>query len=121
MPVPNVQWITPEDGQRNCPKHVEFRTRINLEISASVGFYCKEICYGARSYERKILRTYSNVPNTITVRTHKDSFLNVPIAENPLVTNTGQNDNGRPECSRYLSRVTTTEMSPLFLSLNEWQ
>ena len=62
-----------------------------------------------------------NVPNTITVRTHKGSFLNVPIAENPLVTNTGQNDNGRPECSRYLSRVTTTEMSPLFLSLNEWQ
>jgi hypothetical protein len=43
MPVPNVQWITPADGQRNCPKHVVFRTRINLEICASVGFYCKEI------------------------------------------------------------------------------
>ena len=24
MPVPNVQWKTPDDGQRNCPKHVEF-------------------------------------------------------------------------------------------------
>jgi hypothetical protein len=35
-------------------KHVEFRTRINLEISASVGFYCKNICYDARSYECKI-------------------------------------------------------------------
>ena len=35
-------------------KHVEFRTRINLEISASLGFYCKEIGYDARSYERKI-------------------------------------------------------------------
>ena len=23
-PVPNVQWKTPDDGQRNCPKHVEF-------------------------------------------------------------------------------------------------
>jgi len=45
VPVPNAQWITPEDGQRNCPKHEEFRTRINLEISASVGVYCKEICY----------------------------------------------------------------------------
>jgi len=22
--VPNVQWKTPDDGQRNCPKHVEF-------------------------------------------------------------------------------------------------
>ena len=24
IPVPNVQWKTPNDGQRNCPKHVEF-------------------------------------------------------------------------------------------------
>jgi hypothetical protein len=23
LPVPNVQWKTPDDGQRNCPKHVE--------------------------------------------------------------------------------------------------
>jgi len=22
--VPNVQWKTPDDGQRYCPKHVEF-------------------------------------------------------------------------------------------------
>jgi hypothetical protein len=22
--VPNVQWKTPDGGQRNCPKHVEF-------------------------------------------------------------------------------------------------
>jgi hypothetical protein len=24
MPVPNVQWKTPDDGQRNCPKQVDF-------------------------------------------------------------------------------------------------
>ena len=24
IPVPNVQWKTPDDGQRNCPKHVQF-------------------------------------------------------------------------------------------------
>ena len=24
IPVPNVQWKTPDDGQRNCPKHAEF-------------------------------------------------------------------------------------------------
>ena len=41
VPVPNVQWKTPDDGQRNCPKHVEFHTGINLEISASVGFIVK--------------------------------------------------------------------------------
>jgi len=22
--MPNVQWKTPDDGQRNCPKHVDF-------------------------------------------------------------------------------------------------
>ena len=42
MPVPSVQWKTPDDGQRNYPKHVEFSTRINLEISASVGFIVKK-------------------------------------------------------------------------------
>ena len=39
MPVPNVQWITPDDGQGNCPKYVGFRTRLNLETSASVVLY----------------------------------------------------------------------------------
>ena len=24
IPVPNVQWRTPDDGQTDCPKHVEF-------------------------------------------------------------------------------------------------
>jgi hypothetical protein len=30
LPVPNVQYRTPDDGQRRCPKHVEFYDRINL-------------------------------------------------------------------------------------------
>ena len=38
MPVLNVQWETPDDGQRNCPKHVELRTR----NSASVGLIVKK-------------------------------------------------------------------------------
>jgi hypothetical protein len=38
-PVPNVQWKTPDDGQRNCPKHVELLDKNKFEkISASVGF-----------------------------------------------------------------------------------
>jgi hypothetical protein len=45
--VPNIEWITPDDGQGSCPKHVELCTRINLEISASLDFIerkDKEIC-----------------------------------------------------------------------------
>jgi len=30
LPVPNVQYRTPDDGQRRCPKHVGFYDRINL-------------------------------------------------------------------------------------------
>jgi len=28
--VPNVQWKTPDDEQRNCSKHVEFRDKNKL-------------------------------------------------------------------------------------------
>ena len=38
-----LQWITPDDGQGSCPKHVELCTRINLEICVPVGFI-KNIC-----------------------------------------------------------------------------
>jgi len=41
--VPNVQWKTPDDGQRRCPKHVEFYNRINIWIiSASVWLFKKK-------------------------------------------------------------------------------
>jgi hypothetical protein len=33
----NVQWITPDDGQRNCPKHVEFQLQNKLEKLVYLG------------------------------------------------------------------------------------
>ena len=30
LSMPNVQYKTPDDGQRSYPKHVEFYNRINL-------------------------------------------------------------------------------------------
>jgi len=36
-----VQWKTPDDGQRNYPKHVEFHSKNKWEISASSWFYYK--------------------------------------------------------------------------------
>jgi hypothetical protein len=30
-PMPNVQWKTPDDGQRGCPKDLEFYDRVNLD------------------------------------------------------------------------------------------
>ena len=31
-PLLCVRWKTPDDEQRNCPKHVEFHSKINLRI-----------------------------------------------------------------------------------------
>jgi hypothetical protein len=33
IPLLCVQWKTPNDGQRNCPKHVEFRSKNKFEKS----------------------------------------------------------------------------------------
>jgi len=42
--VPNVQWRTPDDGQRTCPKHVDFLDKNKCgKISASVGFIKKNV------------------------------------------------------------------------------
>jgi hypothetical protein len=30
IPLLSLQWITPDDGERNCPKHVEFHFKTNL-------------------------------------------------------------------------------------------
>jgi hypothetical protein len=44
--VPNVQWKTPDDGQRNCLKHAGFLDKNKLgKISASVGFIRRKILY----------------------------------------------------------------------------
>ena len=43
----------PDDGQRNCPKHVEFYSKNKFEkIVHLVGFIIK-ICHDARSPERQ--------------------------------------------------------------------
>jgi len=39
-----VQWKTPDDGQRNCPKYVEFYSKkYNWGISACSWFYYKKV------------------------------------------------------------------------------
>jgi hypothetical protein len=39
----SVQWITPEDGQRNCPKHVDFHFQNKFEkLVHLVGFIVRK-------------------------------------------------------------------------------
>jgi len=45
---------TPDDGQRNCPKHVEFYSKNKCEkLVHLIGFIIR-ICHDARSPERQI-------------------------------------------------------------------
>ena len=50
----SVQWKTPDDGQRNCPKYVEFLDRNKFGKLVRLSVLLKQICYDARSHERKI-------------------------------------------------------------------
>ena len=53
-----VQWKTPDDGQRDCPRHVEFYSKNKFEkLVHIVGFIIK-IYHDARSPEHKKSRSY---------------------------------------------------------------
>ena len=45
LPVPNVQQKTLDDGQRRCPKHVEFYNRIKIGIVSASGLLFKKKAY----------------------------------------------------------------------------
>jgi hypothetical protein len=47
-----VQWETPDDGQRNCPKHVEFHSKNKFEKFVHLVGFIVRIYRDARSHER---------------------------------------------------------------------
>ena len=49
-----VQWKTPDDGQRNCPKHVELYSKNKLEKLEHLVGFIKRIYHDARSPESQI-------------------------------------------------------------------
>ena len=43
IPLLCVQWKTPDDGQRNCPKHVEFYSKNKFEkLVHLIGFIIRK-------------------------------------------------------------------------------
>ena len=58
IPLLCVQWKTPDDGQRNCPKHVEFHSKNKFEkLVHLVGFIIRNI-YLSRLYCTFHLNTF---------------------------------------------------------------
>jgi len=50
-----VQWKTPGDGQRNCPKYVEIYSTNKFEKLVNLVGFIMRIYHDARSPERQIL------------------------------------------------------------------
>jgi len=55
IPLLCVQWRTPDDGQRNCPKHVEFYSENKFEKTLHLVGFIIRIYQDARSPERQNL------------------------------------------------------------------
>jgi len=53
IPLLFVQWKTPDDGQRNCTKYVEFYSKNKFEKSVHLVGFIIRIYYDARSLERQ--------------------------------------------------------------------
>ena len=53
IPLLCVQWKTPDDGQRNCPKHVEFYSKNKFEILVRLVSFIMRIYRDARPPERQ--------------------------------------------------------------------
>ena len=53
-PLLCVQWKTPDDVQRNCPKHVEFHSKNKFEKLLLLVDFIIRIFHDARSPERQI-------------------------------------------------------------------
>ena len=73
--MPNVQWRTPDAGQRNCPKQVEFLDKNKfVKISASIGFIKNKFVamYGHMNIKKKLsmhLPAFITLITIITITT----------------------------------------------------
>jgi len=54
IPLLRVQWKIPDDGQRNCPKHVELYSKNKFEELVHLVGFITRIYHDARSPERQI-------------------------------------------------------------------
>ena len=63
IPFLCVRWKTPDDGQRNCPKHVEFYSKNKFEkLVHLVGFFfCNYVFWGFSQLCKTFNHQYSNV------------------------------------------------------------
>jgi len=57
IPLLCVQWKTPDDGHRNCPKHVKFYSKNKFEKLVHLVGFIVRIYHDARSPELQVSRS----------------------------------------------------------------
>ena len=76
-----VQWKTSDDGQRNCPKQVEFYSKNKFEKLVDLVGFILRIYHDARSPDRHISGRYVAVKATLMskwpVRVFSSSFFSL--------------------------------------------
>jgi len=61
IPLVCVQWKTPDDGQRNCPKHVEFFFQNKFEQLMRVVSFIIRVYHVAWSRERQFIMMHGHL------------------------------------------------------------
>jgi hypothetical protein len=72
IPLLSVQWINPDDGQRNCPKHAAFHFQNKFEkLVHLVGFIIRKfVTTHGRERKKKIVGVLAAVPCRHCCRLH---------------------------------------------------
>ena len=83
-----VQWKTPADGQRNCPKHVEFCSKNKFEKLEHLVGFIKRIYHDARSPECQIITMHGhlNVKLSRCTVTWKSIYHDARSLERQIIT-----------------------------------
>jgi hypothetical protein len=85
-PLLCVQWKTPDDGQRKCPKHVEFHSKIKFwKLVHLVGSLIRNVQHVRIPRSYKQMKTHYNVKtrifilsNNILQHNHKAKWCTCP-------------------------------------------
>jgi len=67
IPLLCLQWKTPDDGQRICPKHVEFYSKNKFEKSVDLVGFIIRIYVDARSPDRQKKKGSQNIDAVVLV------------------------------------------------------
>jgi len=82
IPLLCVQWKTPDDGQRNCPKHIEFYSKNKLETLVYLFGFIIRIFHVEWSPERQILLTHPVVRSWTLLVMFQVQWINVESVYN---------------------------------------